>query len=1272
MDRISLCFILLLFVTQTMKAQDHSGATDGYELVWSDEFNADAIDDDLWNIEVNGNGGGNSELQYYRRENVSVEDDPSSDARCLVLTARREDYEGKKFTSGRINGRGKVYFKHGKVEARIKLPSTANGLWPAFWMMGNDNTYNTWPRCGEIDILEMGNSNGISNGTQDKFFNGACHWGYYKDGNYPNYAKSMIWDSSLQDDDYHLFTCIWDPEKIRMYVDLDKRPEESPYFEMTISGDAIDYDAPDGDWSAGLYFHKNFHLLFNLAIGGNFTGIWNSSLITALNETNGNEAKMYVDWVRVYQQSDSVNIGYPGHPGSASDKNDYIWQKEDGQLIPEKNDTLETDDGIYVIVGDNLIENPGFEEGLDKWTAGDGKALSSSYFEVVAGGGPDGSSSLRAVSNGGSTTAQSVKKGWPVTVGKTYLFQCYAYRTGSGIGSNTQYSRFFESDSPTSTDTQLGTVNYKSDTWTRTQFLFTANKPYFVLSLGWLNSASGFDCFFLGEVEASTELVTTKLESAITQATELLQATEEGTDAGQYTREVRQALADAIVTARSVLASVDTQEEINDAVSLLTTAIETYRRNVNPPFKTGVGYNIGNVAASNLNLAAKDGKVVISNADFSDDSQVFFFEPVPEGAAAEGYNIHDANGIYIAKLAASNWSMTSSATIDLTSKDAIFSVTDHGGYVTIKNANRNNLGVDNLTDGSSVYADKSGSDTRHHWVLTPHTPTAALQSLIDYARQLLESAPEDTDADAAVVLSDAVNEATVSLDAITTFEEAAVASDQLQAAIDQFLIAQTKLGQYGYKSLNEDGLTNFNFSNAKDFVIIDCNPSLKEAMNGKIAADYSIDDVNNFLWIWDNTYEEKKWDGGLSSFGYLEPYHTFSVLNVGWSGLGYASQNKGKDLSMLDDSYYLHFSMKGTDITAHASHTIGVGDSRLVIGNTTSAAPIVGDFRRDGEWYSFDIPFKLIAGYAGGQPFAGSDGGPEAYMENVFCVLSGGVAGTEVTYDNVFFFRKIVDDTEETGYVSKSLDEDGQPTFDFSRHQNYVLIDVTNRMKEQMGDRALKDYRVDDSTNFLYIWEGTYTDGTPEGVNSFGEYDAFRVFRVGTKGWSGLGYASQNKGKDLSMLDDSYYFHLAMKGTDDKIHVVEVGKAKFTVGSSAFNDNGTVIPVLCNFRRDGEWYNLDIPLSDLKAFAPVLFDEPDNFLDNVVAFLSGGSSGTLLQYDAVFFYTDLADGVSQTEDTLVSSGTTLIYDMSGRRVPRPSVPGIYIIKDAKGIRKVAY
>ena len=291
-----LLLALLSTPARSAEPQSGSGEINGYSLVWQDLFDSDELNPLRWNIEVNGAGGGNNELQYYtdRPENVRLGDDGQGNG-CLILTARRENYSGKNFTSGRVNSKNLIAFTHGKIEAAIKLPSTANGLWPAFWMMGNDFDQVGWPRCGETDILEMGNQEGIRNGFQDRFFNGACHWG----PGWPNAssAKSTTKAYSLQDGEFHLYTLIWDADAIKMYVDLDKYPRQNPYFSMTIPA-----DDPGNEWSPGNYFHKENFILFNLAVGGDFPGIHNAADITALNEENSQEASMYVNYVKIYQK----------------------------------------------------------------------------------------------------------------------------------------------------------------------------------------------------------------------------------------------------------------------------------------------------------------------------------------------------------------------------------------------------------------------------------------------------------------------------------------------------------------------------------------------------------------------------------------------------------------------------------------------------------------------------------------------------------------------------------------------------------------------------------------------------------------------------------------------------------------------------------------------------------------------------------------------------------------------------------------------------------
>ena len=253
---------------------------EGYELFWSDEFDGDSLNAAFWTPEQGGHGWGNNELQHYtgRKDNVDVRDGK------LVIRAVKEDYKGSPVTSARLVTLGKVEFLYGYVVASIKLPKTADGLWPAFWMMGTDISRLGWPNCGEIDILEMGHSNGMKNGTQEQFLNGACHWGV---PHHQYYAHDITNSYSVQDGQFHTFTCIWDEEKVATYIDLEKYPDTEPYFEMKIEDFGNDE------------FRKENFILLNLAVGGNFPGIWDIDQVTAL---NGGPAEMEIDYVRVFRK----------------------------------------------------------------------------------------------------------------------------------------------------------------------------------------------------------------------------------------------------------------------------------------------------------------------------------------------------------------------------------------------------------------------------------------------------------------------------------------------------------------------------------------------------------------------------------------------------------------------------------------------------------------------------------------------------------------------------------------------------------------------------------------------------------------------------------------------------------------------------------------------------------------------------------------------------------------------------------------------------------
>ncbi len=320
---------LLFFASCEQKGADE------YKLVWEDDFNGEMLDTSVWTAEKSRRGGGNAEMQYYIPEAVALEMHPSG-VSCLVLNAKKENYEdgvgGKRpATSARLNTQDKLTFTYGKLEIRALPPKTADGLWPALWMVGNDLAPNLgsddsvdrtpveelertgrviWPRCGEIDILEMGHGNGIKNGTQDRYFNGAMHWGEaFNDGRYPNFGMSETADYSLQDD-FHVWTLYWTPDSVKMYLDQDKYPDVAPYFVNAIAGDGeLDH--------ASRYFHKPFYMILNLAVGGYFTGIpapekyaevitedcEEFQKVTAL-PADGTPAKMYVDYIRLYQKGD--------------------------------------------------------------------------------------------------------------------------------------------------------------------------------------------------------------------------------------------------------------------------------------------------------------------------------------------------------------------------------------------------------------------------------------------------------------------------------------------------------------------------------------------------------------------------------------------------------------------------------------------------------------------------------------------------------------------------------------------------------------------------------------------------------------------------------------------------------------------------------------------------------------------------------------------------------------------------------------------------------
>lgn len=238
-----------------------------YKLVWADEFNYNgAPDPTKWTHEVNGDGGGNNELQYYTdfERNSRVQDS------MLIIEAHEENYMGKEYTSARLISHNKASFKYGKMEARIKLPY-GQGIWPAFWMLGDNIFSGTgWPACGEIDILEM-----IGGGEgRDDMLHGTIHWAD-ANGNHAQYGGSKQLNKGIFNDDFHVFSIEWTDTQIKWFLD------GAQYHSVSITPNHMSE------------FHENFFILLNLAVGGNWPGSPNSSTVFP--------QQMWVDYVRVYQ-----------------------------------------------------------------------------------------------------------------------------------------------------------------------------------------------------------------------------------------------------------------------------------------------------------------------------------------------------------------------------------------------------------------------------------------------------------------------------------------------------------------------------------------------------------------------------------------------------------------------------------------------------------------------------------------------------------------------------------------------------------------------------------------------------------------------------------------------------------------------------------------------------------------------------------------------------------------------------------------------------------
>lgn len=271
-----LLFILSVIVFSFSSCADKKRAyqvittpTGTWELIWDEEFDYEGLPDSTkWSYDTQGNatGWGNNEAQYYTiadSSNAYVKDG------ILTITALKQPMGGKEYTSARLITKGKGDWLYGRFETRAKLPSGL-GTWPAIWMLSTDWEYGGWPASGEIDIME-------NVGYDPDTIVGTAHTESYNHVLGTQKTAKIYYPDSYKT--YHTYVLEWEPDEYRLYVD------DVLYF--TFKNEKTGFK----EWP----FDKRFHLLLNLAVGGNWGGM------KGIDDTLFPH-KFEIDYVRVYQK----------------------------------------------------------------------------------------------------------------------------------------------------------------------------------------------------------------------------------------------------------------------------------------------------------------------------------------------------------------------------------------------------------------------------------------------------------------------------------------------------------------------------------------------------------------------------------------------------------------------------------------------------------------------------------------------------------------------------------------------------------------------------------------------------------------------------------------------------------------------------------------------------------------------------------------------------------------------------------------------------------
>ena len=407
-----------------------SGGSGSWKLVWSEDFNGNVgsgVDTSVWNYDTGNGGWGNNEIQNYTTSTNNVYiadtswDSESSDGRCLAIKAQRENGQ---ITSGRLTTKGKQFAKYGKIECKMKVQNgSQSGVWPAFWMMGENGS---WPNCGEIDIMEHRNTESTVIGTLH-WNPGTSLWDSYNHvyaGSETNGQFGYI--GSIEQ--WHRYSVEWYGDVMKWFVD------DTCYETMSISNAAMEE------------FRQNHYILLNLAIGGPNTPFTQYQTVS----DSFSNAIMYVDYVRVYQGSDS----------------DFVINKKTENVTQP----TQVDDGYTTCASDNTVN-------LGSWNY----YVGSSWAGTAArykGGSDLNDFSLKVTASSGQEWGMNVHtKKLSVIPGHTYS---YSLTVNSSQAGASVLMKDEVSDTNFDTKTLVAGDNVYTGTFTPTndtvQFMFDLGK----------------------------------------------------------------------------------------------------------------------------------------------------------------------------------------------------------------------------------------------------------------------------------------------------------------------------------------------------------------------------------------------------------------------------------------------------------------------------------------------------------------------------------------------------------------------------------------------------------------------------------------------------------------------------------------------------------------------------------------------------------------------------------------------------------------------------